>query len=315
MDEEFAHQQKIEVIRKKIPALDEVIDGRPLASGDVVYEIQPLEVILGEQISSIVFNIIKSPTSPIILGLPWFELHNPNIDWRTRRISSRSRQPKKKTTLRPLFVGAKAFMRTTKQSTPFVIYTALVGEPTNQPTSLLPTQYEDFKDVFEKKNADILPQHRPYDCAIELQEGAEPPFGPIYNLSQNKLAELQKYIDENLSKNFIQHSKSPAGAPILFVKKKDGSLHICVDYRGLNKATMKNRYPLPLISGFLDQLGKAKIFTKIDLRGTYNLVRIKEGDEWKTTFRTKYGHFEYNVMPFGLTNAPAIFQHMMNNIF
>ena len=92
-------------------------------------------------------------------------------------------------------------------------------------------------------------------------------------------------------------------------------MRMCVDYRGLNKITKKNRYPLPLISGLLEQLGRAKIFTKIDLRGAYNLVQIKEVDEWKTTFRTRYGHFEYNVMPFGLTNAPAVFQHMMNDIF
>ncbi len=142
-----------------------------------------------------------------------------------------------------------------------------------------------------------------------------PPFGPIYNLSQNELAALRDYLDENLAKNFIRHSKSLAGAPILFVKKKDGSLRMCVDYRGLNKVIIKNRYPLPLISGLLDQLGQAKIHTKIDLRGAYNLVRIKEGDEWKTTFRTRYGHFEYNVMPFGLTNASAIFQHLMNDVF
>ena len=126
---------------------------------------------------------------------------------------------------------------------------------------------------------------------------------------------LKEYIDENLPKKFIRHSKSPAGASILFVKKKDGSLRLCVDYRGLNKVTVKNRYPLPLIAGLLDQLGEAKIYSKIDLRGAYNLVRIKEGDEWKTAFRTMYGHFEYNVMPFGLTNAPAIFQHLMNDIF
>ena len=90
---------------------------------------------------------------------------------------------------------------------------------------------------------------------------------------------------------------------------------MCVDYRGLNKVTKKNCYPLPLISGLLEQLGRAKVFTKIDLRGAYNLVRIKEGDEWKTAFRTRYGHFEYNVMPFGLTNASAVFQHMINDIF
>jgi hypothetical protein len=134
-------------------------------------------------------------------------------------------------------------------------------------------------------------------------------------LSQTELVALREYIDENLSKNFIQHSKSPAGAPILFVKKKDRSLYMCVDYRGVNKVTKKNRYPLLLISGLLEQLGSAKIFTKIDLRGAYNLVQVKEGDEWKTTFRTRYGHFEYSVMPFGLTNAPAVFQHMMNDIF
>jgi hypothetical protein len=88
-----------------------------------------------------------------------------------------------------------------------------------------------------------------------------------------------------------------------------------VDYRGLYKVTKKNRYPLPLILGLLEQLGSTKIFTKIDLRGAYNLVRVKEGDEWKTTFCTRYGHFEYSVMPFGLTNAPAVFQYMMNDIF
>ena len=197
--------------------------------------------------------------------------------------------------------------------TPLIIYATPIQEET--PPTTIPERYKQFQDVFEKKNADILPEHRPYDCAIDLQDGAQPPFGPIYNLSQNELTTLREYIDENLAKNFIRHSKSPAGAPILFVKKKDGSLRLCVDYRGLNKVTVKNRYPLPLISGLLDQLGQAKIYTKIDLRGAYNLVRIKEGDEWKTAFRTRYGHFEYNVMPFGLTNAPAIFQHLMNDVF
>jgi hypothetical protein len=126
---------------------------------------------------------------------------------------------------------------------------------------------------------------------------------------------LRDYLDENLAKNFIRHSNSPAGAPILFVKKRNDSLRMCMDYCGLNKVTIKNRYPLPLISGLLDQLSQAKIHTKIDLRGAYNLVCIREGDEWKTTFRTRYGHFEYNVMPFGLTNKTTIFQHLMNDIF
>ena len=173
--------------------------------------------------------------------------------------------------------------------------------------SALPEQYKSYQDVFEKKNADILPQHWPYDCTIDIEDGAQVPSGPIYNMSQDEFAILKEYIDENLAKGFIRHSKSPAGAPILFVKKKSKSLQMCVDYRGLNKVTIKNRYPLPLISRLLNQLSQAKIYTKIDLRGAYNLVQVKEGDEWKTAFRTRYGHFEYLVMPFGLTNEPTIF--------
>jgi hypothetical protein len=130
-----------------------------------------------------------------------------------------------------------------------------------------------------------------------------------------ELQSLGDYLTENLAKGFIRHSKSPTSAPILFVKKKDGSFRLCVDYRGLNKISKKNRYPLPLISGLLDWLHTGKIFTKIDLCGAYNLLMIRLGDEWKIAFRTCYGHFEYTVMPFGLTNAPVVFQHLMNNIF
>ena len=123
---------------------------------------------------------------------------------------------------------------------------------------------------------------------------------------------LRQFLDENLRNGFIWPSNSSHGAPILFVKKKDGSLRLCVDFRGLNKISKKDRYPLPLISDLLDSPGKARIYTKIDLRHAYHLVRIREGDEWKTTFRTKYGSF---VMPFGLSNAPGAFQCFMNDVF
>jgi hypothetical protein len=148
-----------------------------------------------------------------------------------------------------------------------------------------------------------------------LQPGKDPPWGPIYNLSPTELEVVWEYIEENLANGFIQHSRSPASAPIFFVKKKDGLLRLVVDYRGLNKVTIRNKYALPLISSLLERLSGAKFFTKLDLRGVYNLVRIRPGDEWKTAFRTLYDHFEYIVMPFGLTNAPAVFQHMANDIF
>ena len=142
-----------------------------------------------------------------------------------------------------------------------------------------------------------------------------PPIGKLYNMSEKELKSLKEYIDEMLGKGFIRSSSSPAGAPVLFAKKKDGTLQLCVDYRALNKITKKNRYPLPLIGTLVDQLRKAKIFTKIDLRAGYNNVRVAQGHEWKTAFRTRYGSFEYLVMPFGLTNAPSAFQFFMNEIF
>jgi len=181
--------------------------------------------------------------------------------------------------------------------------------------SSVPEDYHEFHDVFSQAKADSLPPHRPYDLKIDIEEGAEPPLGRMYSLSQTETKALREFVDEHLRINFIRPSSSAHGAPILFVKKKDGSLRLCVDYRGLNRISKKDRYPLPLISDLLDAPGNAKIYTKIDLRHAYHLVRIAEGDEWKTTFRTRYGSFEWLVMPFGLSNAPAAFQRFMNDIF
>jgi hypothetical protein len=190
---------------------------------------------------------------------------------------------------------------------------ATVSDAPVEPAVQLPDKYAEYSQVFSKIHADKLPPHRPYDHTIPIVDGATVPFGPVYNLSQTELKALHEYIKENLNKGFIRRSESPAGAPILFVKKKDGSLRLCVDYRGLNKVTTPNRCPLPLISETFDQLGKAKYFTKLDMRGAYNLLRIAKGDEWKTAFRCRYGHFEYQVMPFGLMNAPGSFQAFVND--
>ncbi len=142
----------------------------------------------------------------------------------------------------------------------------------------------------------------------------QPPYGPIYSLWPVKLETLKAHIENNLASGFIWPSKSPVGALILFDKKPDGSLRLCVDYQGLNNLTIKNRYLLPLIGESLDQLGRAQRFTQLDLTNAYHRMRIREGDKWKTAFRTRYDHFEYQVMPFGLTNAPATFQGYINQI-
>ena len=323
IDKSFAKQNKITLVQKSKAIPVEAIDGRPLSSGDIIEETTPLATSIENHTNRISYNIIHSPSTLVILDLSWLERFNPNIDWSNRNIifpptpppqSLRYKPPEENKLKKPLFIGARAFIRAAKGRSTFLIYATPIADETRS-MSALPEQYKTYQDVFKKKNTDILPQHRPYECAINIEDNAQVPFGPIYNLSQDELAILKEYIDENLAKGFIRHSKSPAGTPILFVKKKDESLQICVDYRGLNKVTIKNRYPLLLISGLLNQLGQTKIYIKIDLRGAYNLVRVIERDEWKTAFRTRYGHFEYLVMPFGLTNALAIFQHLMNDIF
>jgi hypothetical protein len=173
----------------------------------------------------------------------------------------------------------------------------------------------EFKDVFPDELPAGLPPSREVDHKIELVPGAVPPSRPTFRLSASELVELKKQLDELLAAGFIQHSKSPYGAPILFVKKKDGTMRMCVDYRALNNVTIKNSYPLPRVDELFDRLQGAKYFSKIDLRSGYHQIRIAPEDVPKTAFRTRYGHFEFLVLPFGLTNAPATFMHLMHQSF
>ena len=136
-----------------------------------------------------------------------------------------------------------------------------------------------------------------------------------YRMAPEKLVELKKQLTELLEKGFIRPSVSPWGAPVLFMRKKDGSMRLCIDFRKLNQVTIKNKYPLPRIDDLFNQLRNAKIFSKIDLRSRYHQLKIKAEDIAKTTFKTRFGHYEFLVMPFGLTNALAVFMDLMNRIF
>jgi len=148
--------------------------------------------------------------------------------------------------------------------------------------SNVPSEYHKFADVFSKTKAETLPPHHSYDLKINPEEGAQPPVGPIYSLSAFEQEALKKFIEENLNMGFIQPTSSPHGALVLFIKKKDGSLHLCINFHGLNCISKKNHYTLPLISDLLDSLCKAQVYSKIDLCHAYHLVCIADGDEWKT---------------------------------
>lgn len=180
------------------------------------------------------------------------------------------------------------------------------------PASILPLWYQEFLYVFDKKAANTLPPHRESDHKIELLPGKSPPAGPLYNMSVDELKVLKKWLEENLAKGFIRSSKSPAASPVLFAKKPGGGLRLCVDYRGLNAITIKNRYPLPLVQETLSRLAQAKYYTTLDINSAFNRIRIAEGHEWMSAFNTRLGLYESLVMPFGMTNAPATFQAYIN---
>jgi len=167
--------------------------------------------------------------------------------------------------------------------------------------------------VFRKVESEIMPMRKVWDYAIDLKETFKPQKGRIYPLSKNE-REVQNFVEDQLRRGYIRPSKSPQTSPVFFVGKKDDSKRMVIDYRNLNDQTIKNNYPLPLITELIDNMGSKKVFTKMDLRWGFNNVRIKEKDEWKEVFTTHIGSFELTVMFFGMTNLPATFQAMMNEI-
>ncbi|GBG92428.1 hypothetical protein CBR_g55365, partial [Chara braunii] len=170
-----------------------------------------------------------------------------------------------------------------------------------------------YSDVFEGPHG-VVPD-RPIRHVIILEDGAVPPRGCIYRMSEEELSVLRAQLDDLLEKGWIRPSSSPYGAPVLFVRKKNKDLRLCIDYRKLNAQTIRNADPLPRIDDLLERLGGAQFFSKLDLKSGYHQLEIRKEDRYKTAFKTRYGHFEWLVMPFGLTNAPATFQAAMTTEF
>ncbi|KAF5802176.1 putative nucleotidyltransferase, Ribonuclease H [Helianthus annuus] len=194
-----------------------------------------------------------------------------------------------------------------------VIYMAQVTIDEQKPKIEDTPVISEYPEVFPEELPG-LPPDRQVEFKIDIIPGAAPIARAPYRLAPTEMKELRTQLDDLLAKGFIRPSSSPWGAPILFVKKKDGSMRLCIDYRELNKVTIKNRYPLPRIDDLFDQLQGASYFSKIDLRSGYHQLKVKDEDVHKTAFRTRYGHYEFLVMPFGLTNAPAAFMDLMNRV-
>ncbi|QRW26779.1 Retrotransposable element Tf2 protein [Rhizoctonia solani] len=276
---------KIPKTQLENPQVVRMLDGTISQTGCIWHQVH-LTVLANGHTHSIPFLVCPIGTTPAILGMTWLTQESPLIDWN---------------------LGTVTF--------PDQVQIASEEEADPDPLADLPTEYHEFAKVFGEEEFKVLPPHREYDIAIGLIPNAKLSPGPIYGMTDAESKALKVHIDEELATGTIRPSTSSAGAPVMFVKKADGSLRLVVDYRKLNDVTHKNVYPLPRQDDLMAKLRHAKLFTKLDLRWGYNNVQIKEGDKWKTAFRTKYGLFEYLVMPFGLTNAPAAFQHFMNDLF
>lgn len=284
------------------------------------------------------FNPILYPLKnyDLILGKPWLTQTNPQINWRTNTLyfnhndtpiewnctgfKSTNIQARSRGLLlthmhfhtMATLPGSDIFLALVKSSADLKSDEA--NKPRKRPDmtpEIMQIVDHEFPDVFPDTLPGGLPPDRGDAMKIETDPTADPPFKPVIRLSIAELDELRKQLDELLAKKFIKPSTSPYGSPVLFVRKKDGTLRMCVDYRGLNGITRKNRHPLPRIDELIDRFRGARYFSKLDLLSGYHQQRIYEPHTHKTAFRCRYGHFEFNVVPFGLTNAPASFSNMM----
>ena len=285
---------------------------------------------------------------PIILGMPWLKIHDPTIRWAAHTIKFDSDYchancniPSRPTKLQALRDVPKKARPEYQLKEPNVVLPELdiqeislraasmfarrgcqlystsldqIEELLHPDVEPLPNEIQDFSDVFDPKEADKLPPHRPYDHKIELLPGKTPPFGPVYPMSREHLTALKEWLDDQRRKGFIRPSASQAASPVIIVKKPGGGLRVCQDYRGLNEISVKDRYPLPLTRETLNNLQGMRYFSKIDIIAAFNNIRMKEGMEYLTAFRCRFGLYESLVMPFGLTGAPGTFQRYMNDV-
>jgi hypothetical protein len=285
------------------------------------------------------FSVADIGQKDLFIGHDWLQHHNPEINWQEKQIKF-SRCPgecyeelnvnepedeidqekndkfdSKEDRLLAIDIDTPELNRHLRAKSNFATDIVEANQEKRTWEQIVLEHYLQYKEVFKKQTFDQLPLRRPWDHAIELIPNSKMMDCKIYPLNPTEQKQLDEFLKEQLETGRIQSSKSPMASPFFSVKKKDGSLRLVQDYQKLNEITIKNRYPLPLISELIDQLTGARYFLKMDVRWGYNNIRIKEGDEWKAAFQTNRGLFEPLIMFFGLTNSPATFQTMMNDIF
>ncbi|KAK5775591.1 hypothetical protein PVK06_043497 [Gossypium arboreum] len=255
----------------------------------------------------------------VILGLDWLTVHDVVVNCKSKTIDLRCANNEmiriESTDLKglPTVISSMLAQKYVRKGCEAYLAYVLDDKELEIKPEFVPVVCE-YPNVFPEELPG-LPPVREIEFGIELVPGTTPISIAPYRMAPTELKELKAQLQELVDRGFARPSFSPWGAPVLFVKKKDGTMRLCIDYRQLNKVTIKNKYPLPHIDDLFDQLKGASVFSKIDLRSGYYQLRIRDSDIPKTAFRTRYGHYEFLVMPFGLTNAPAVFMDLMNRIF
>lgn len=319
IDRKFVESNKLTIHPTALPIPVYNADGSRNQDGSITGFVT-IRLKIGDHAEVMDLAVTQVDSADIFLGHDWLKAHNPSIDWAASTIVF-DRCPASCGYLRKILDADfdDADEEDSLEDGDRILMVNMEDESFSlrevQGTSNSPDFIAEFPDVFSEEEFDQLPDHRPWDHAIDLTEGFKAADCKIYPLSSVEQEELQKFLNENLKTGRIRPSKSPMASPFFFIKKANGTLRPVQDYRKLNEGTIKNKYPLPLIQELIDKTQNAKFFTKLDVRWGYNNIRIKEGDEWKAAFRTNRGLYEPTVMTFGLCNAPSTFQRFMNEIF
>ena len=309
------HQLQVGGVQKVVRLADgsRLITGGSLAGADFS---------MGDYADQGDFTVLALRGFDVVLGQTWLQRLNPAIDWQQRSMQLIHRGYTTQLTadnaaLPPLLISAAQLFAAQRHGEEvfYVFVSEPSGETAGGPTADVQDILEEYRDVLDGLPSASLPPLRAVNHEIPLIPGAAMPKGRMYPVNTQQQEELKAQLTDLTNRGFIHPSSSPYAAPVLFVKKKDGGLRLCTDYRGLNKISLRNGYPLPRIDEMLDRLHGKQVFSKIDLQMGYNQIRVVDTDVHKTAFRTRYGLFEYLVMPFGLCNAPATFQRTMNDIF
>ncbi len=312
----------LKAARKRKPPPIATVNGEPLRATAIVRQmVRMLDSAGAKRSHASNFVVADISHYNMILGLAWLQRQNADIQWDAGVWYWRTRTSAEDGPIRLVSAGAFVATMRAEHTQGYELHLHKIDrDPAGDvlmatgPERTVPEPYRAYAQVFSEADSESMPSHGLQDLAIELLDGKQLPWGPIYNLSEKELDTLRSYLEVQLKRGWIRPSKSPAGAPVFFKPKKDGTLRLRVDFRGLNQITKKNRYPLPLISEVIDRLSGACYFTKLNIREAYHRLRIASGDEWKTALCTRYGHYEYTVVVFGLVNAPAAFQGHINNV-